>query len=81
MLIFSFFLHVEVILQVQPVIMRKKQNFLFFFFSCEKQKLKIKWRLNICKIHVSTEIANIHAHKVISDAYVLKPSLILVIWC
>jgi hypothetical protein len=22
----------------------------FFFFSCEKQKLKIKWRLNICKI-------------------------------
>ena len=22
-----------------------------FFFSCDKQKLKIKWRVNICKTH------------------------------
>ena len=48
--------------------MRKKQKLFVLFFSCEKQNFKIKWRLNICKIHVSTEIANIHAHKVISDA-------------
>ena len=55
----------------------RKKNFLFFFFSSEKQELKIKWRLNICNIykkkknclHVSTEIVNIHAHKVISDAF------------
>ena len=39
---------VEVILQVQPVIMRRKKHLLVLFFSCEKQKLKIKWRLNIC---------------------------------
>ena len=53
----------------------EKKNTFCSFFSCEKQKVKIKWKLNICKIifgfclHVSTEIANIHAHKVISDAF------------
>jgi hypothetical protein len=42
----------EIIIQLQSVIvwkiMRKK---LLFFFSCDKQKLKIKWRVNICKTH------------------------------
>ena len=50
----------KVILQVQPVIMRKKQLFVIFF-SC--------FFFFFFFLHVSTEIANIHAHKVISNAF------------
>ena len=69
----------EIPLHVQSVIgvkIMRKTNFLDFFFSCEKQKSKIKWRLNICKTqqqikYTLMEIPNVRAHKIISDDFIL----------
>ena len=53
----------------------RKTNFLGFF-SCKKQKSKLKWRLNICITYkqikyILKEITNVRAHKIISNDFIL----------
>ena len=54
----------------------RKNKLYCSFFSWEKQKLKVKWILNICKtkfnIYILMEIADLLVHKIISDDFFYK---------